>query len=201
MENFAPEDTPARRLLPLPPRWRRLSLAGQFALAGSVVLLAGMILIGVWVTTQIADGVMRNTAASTSLYMTSLVEPLVQELAHGDTLSAEKMAELDRLRTETPLWRRVISIKVWKEGGLIAYSSHAEIIGTTYATTSNLERAWAGEVTAEFDTLEDDEDAQERAAGVPLLEMYSPIRETGTGRIIAVAEFYETAEALKSNLF
>ena len=86
-------------------------------------------------------------------------------------------------------------------GGLIAYSSHKEIIGTTYATTSNLERAWAGEVTAEFDTLEDDEDAQERAAGVPLLEMYSPIRETGTGRIIAVAEFYETAEALKSNLF
>jgi signal transduction histidine kinase len=71
----------------------------------------------------------------------------------------------------------------------------------TFGTTPNLKRAWAGEVTAEFDALEHEEDAAERAAGIPLLEMYSPIRENGTGRIIAVAEFYETAEALKSNLF
>ena len=201
MASIAPKDTAGYRFLSLPAGWQRLSLAGQFALAGSLVLLAGMIVISIWVTRQIEDGVTRNTAASTALYMSSLVEPLVQELAHRDTLSSERQADLDRLRTETALGRRIVSFKVWKEGGRIVYSSHKAIIGMTFGTTLNLERAWTGEVTAEFDTLEHEEDAAERAAGIPLLEMYSPMHEAGTGRIIAVAEFYETAAALKSNLF
>lgn len=182
-------------------RWRRQSLAGQFALAGSVVLLSGMIVIGVWVTRQIEDGVTRNTAASTALYMDSFVEPLLQELAEGTTISPQAEKELDGLLEHTSLGRRIVSFKVWKEDGLIVYSSRKSIVGQTFSTTPNLERAWTGEVTAEFDRLEDDEDAMERAAGLPLLEMYSPVRENRTGRIIAVAEFYETAAALKTNLF
>jgi hypothetical protein len=47
----------------------------------------------------------------------------------------------------------------------------------------------------------DEEDALERARSLSLLEMYSPIREIHTGEIIAVAEFYETAEVLRKNLF
>ncbi|HSF93797.1 MAG TPA: sensor histidine kinase [Thermohalobaculum sp.] len=178
-----------------------MSLARQFALAASIILFFGMAVVGIWVTRQIEDGVTRNTAASTALYMSSLVEPLVQELATRDTLSPERQADLDNLRSQTSLGRKIVSFKLWKEGGVIAYSSHKEIIGQRFDTTPNLRRAWKGEVAAEFDTLEDDEDVMERAAGVPLLEMYSPMREIGTGHIIAVAEFYETAEALYDNLF
>jgi signal transduction histidine kinase len=185
----------------IPSRWKRLSLAAQFVIAGSVVLVAGMAAIGFWVTQRIEDGVTHNTAVSTALFMESLVAPVVQELARVDRLSAENQEKLDRLLGGSELGRQVVSFKVWKQGGLIAYSSHHAIIGTTYPTTPNLEQAWTGKVTAEFDTLEDEEDALERAAGLPLLEMYSPIRQTGTGRIIAVAEFYETAEALNENLF
>ena len=192
----------AIQILPtLDARWRRLSLAGQFALAGSVVLLSGMIVIGVWVTRQIEDGVTRNTSASTALYMDSFVEPLLQDLAEGTTISPQAEKKLDELLEHTSLGRRIVSFKVWKENGLVVYSSHKSIVGQTFSTTPSLERAWAGEVTAEFDELEDDEDAMERAARLPLLEMYSPVRENKTGRIIAVAEFYAMAGALKSNLF
>jgi signal transduction histidine kinase len=201
MVRSAPKATAGHRLHSLSRFWQRLSLARQFVLAGSLVLLAGMIVISVWVTRQIEGGVTRNTAAASALYMSSLVEPLLQELADHDTLSPEVQAELDLLRTQTSLGRRIVSFKVWKKGGLIAYSSRKDIIGTTYPTTSNLERAWQGEVMAEFDRLVDHEDAAERARGVPLLEMYAPMREIGTGQIIAVAEFYETADALKANLF
>jgi len=201
MAGIAPQNKVAHWRLPRPPGWRRLSLAAQFAYAGSVVLLAGMIVISIWVTRQIETGVIRNTAASTALYMSSLVEPLVQELAYRNTLSPEKRIELDNLRTEAPLGQRIVSIKVWKEGGLVAYSSNKVIVGTIFGTTPSLDRAFRGEITAEFDILDDAEDAQERNLGVPLLEMYSPIRETGTGRIIAVAEVYETAADLKTNLF
>jgi len=183
------------------PRWHSISLAHQFSLAGAFVLLFGMVAIGIWVTRQIEDGVTRNTAASTALYMSSFVEPVVQELAHRDTLSAEREAELDALRQNTPLGQRIVSFKIWKEQGLIAYSSRKAIIGRTFDITENLRRAWSGQIATEFDTLVDEEDALERAQGVPLLEMYAPMRERGTGRIIAVAEFYEKAEALNANLF
>ena len=74
------------------------------------------------------------------------------------------------------------------------------MIGKTFPITEELTRSWAGEVIAEFDCLGDEEDALERAQGLPLLEIDSPIREPSTGRVIAVAEFYETAGALQNSL-
>ncbi|MDJ0741085.1 MAG: sensor histidine kinase [Gammaproteobacteria bacterium] len=181
--------------------WHRRSLAAQFVITGSVVLLVGMAIMGFWVTQRIEDDVVRNTAASTALYMESFVAPLVQELARSDRVGPEIQGQLDRVIQSDVLGRRIVSFKIWQPGGYIAYSSRPEIIGKSFPTTDNLRRAWQGEVTAEFDTLADEEDALERAQGLPLLEMYSPIREQHTGKIIAVAEFYETAEALRSNLF
>ena len=181
--------------------WRQLTLAAQFVIAGSVVLVIGMAIIGFWVTQRIEDGVTRNTAASTALYMESFVAPLVRELSNSDELSPESQLALDELLTNNELGRRIVSFKIWKEEGLIAYSSRHSIIGQRFPTTPNLRAAWQGEVTAEFDTLEDEEDSLERVRGIPLLEMYSPLREPHTGRIFAVAEFYERAETLKQNLF
>jgi len=179
----------------------RFTLAAQFLIAGSIILFTGMIIIGIWVTSQIEDGVTRNSAASTALYMESVVAPRVQELAFSNKLSPMAQMELDKLLRESELGRRIVSFKIWKEGGLIAYSSRPSIIGKTFPVTPHLRGAWHGEVTAEFDKLEDEEDALERAGNKPLLEMYSPIRERETGRIIAVAEFYEMAETLKESLF
>ena len=53
---------------------------------------------------------------------------------------------------------------------------------------------------ADFDDTSDAEDVGEAALGVPLLEIYSPIREIGTGKVIAVAEFYEIATQLQHDL-
>ncbi|WP_426414771.1 sensor histidine kinase [Aestuariirhabdus sp. LZHN29] len=186
---------------PLRRRWHRLSLLSQFVVMGAIVLFAGMVLIGVWVSGQIKDGVMRNSAASTALFMSSFIEPVVQELGQQDSLNRDSRELLSGLLSGEELSRRVLSFKIWKERGLVTFSSRQEIIGQRFPETENLRRAWAGEVTAEFDSLEDEEDALERAAGITLLEMYSPIRESGTGRIIAVAEFYENAETLRNHLF
>ena len=182
-------------------RWQKLSLLHQFTLMGAVVLIIGMALIGVWVTEQIKSGVMRNSAASTALFMSSFIEPVVQELAHQETIDQKTSELLDELLNGTELSRRILSFKIWKPGGLIVYSSHHALIGQHYPETDSLSRAWHGEVSAEFDSLVDEENAFERAAGVPFLEIYSPIHQDRTGRVIAVAEFYEQAAALQNNLF
>ncbi|RMD63146.1 MAG: sensor histidine kinase, partial [Alphaproteobacteria bacterium] len=160
--------------------WRRLSLAGRFGFAGAVVLIAGMLIIGVWVAREIERGVTRNTAATTALYIGSVVAPLLQELAERDTISAETEDKLDRLIHGTELNRRIISFKVWKQGGRVIYATRKSIVGRTFPETPNLRRAWSGEVTAEFDSLGDEEDRLERNTGLPLLEIYSPVHETRT---------------------
>jgi signal transduction histidine kinase len=57
-----------------------------------------------------------------------------------------------------------------------------------------------GEVSAEFNSLDDEENTFERALGVPLFEIYSPIVNVASNRVIAVAEFYEEASALEAEL-
>jgi signal transduction histidine kinase len=181
--------------------WESKSLSQQFALMSSVVLLGGMIAIGAWVSEKIETSVTYNTAVNTAFYIDSFVGPHAQELATQDRLSQDRQVLLNELLNNTTIGSRIASFKIWKPGGLIAYSSRKENIGKVFPETENLKNAWAGSVSAEFDTLEDEEDAGEHADGVPYLEMYSPIREKFTGRVIAVAEFYEEANLFQDVLF
>lgn len=181
--------------------WRGFSLASQFALAGSVVLLAGMLVIGVWVTGEIEEGVTRNSAATTAHYMESVLAPLAQELAASDTLSPSARRAINEILINTPTGERLATIKIWKSGGLVVYSSDPSIIGARFEPTNSLLAALNGEIVAHFDDLNDEEDANENELGVPLLEIYSPIREAWSGKVIAVAEFYVIATALQDDLF
>jgi signal transduction histidine kinase len=180
--------------------WTELSLARQFSLAAAAVLLAGMLVIGVWVTRQIEEGVTRNTAAATALYVDSVIAPLLPNLRGEAGLSYGAQRALDETLSQGALGQRLASFKIWKDGGLIAYASDPKLIGARFEPTESLRQAWAGRVTAEFDSLEDDENASERVQNVPLLEIYSPIREPWSGEVVAVAEFYEVADELQSNL-
>ncbi len=177
-----------------------MSLAQQFALASGSVMLIAAVVVGLWVSGRIIEVVVRNTANATALYMESFIAPLSQELATQDHLTEASRWELEKLLVETPLGQRVLSFKIWIKGAKVIAASDPAIVGKTFAPTDNLKQAWAGEVAAEFNALADLEDEGEAALGVPLLEIYSPIRQKGTGKIIAIAEFYENATQLESDL-
>jgi len=181
--------------------WESKNLSQQFALMSSVVLLGGMVAIGAWVSEKVESSVTYNTAVNTAFYIDSFVGPHAQELATRDRLSQDRQILLNELLSNTTIGSRIASFKIWKPGGLIAYSSRKEVIGKVFPETENLKKAWAGNISAEFDTLVDEEDAVEQADGMPYLEMYSPIREKLTGRVIAVAEFYEEADLFEDDLF
>ena len=180
--------------------WARMSLARQFALASGLVMLLAAVVVGLWVSSRIEEVVVRNTANATALYMESFIAPLSQDLATLDRLSATSLADLEKLLVETPLGRRVLSFKIWIKGARVIASSDPAIVGKEFAATRNLQQAWTGEVSADFNSLSDLEDEGEADLGVPLLEIYSPIRAKGTGEIIAIAEFYENATQLEADL-
>ncbi len=181
-------------------KWNALTLSRQFALAGSLVIVIGMIVVGSWVSRQIEEGVTRNSAVATALYVDSFIAPLAQELTNNKALSIGPIRALDEAFQESPLGKRLVTVKIWKKDGTILYSTNYDLIGKKFTPTEQLKAAWSGEVAVGYGDIEEEENASERLHGIPLLEIYSPIRAPWTGEIIAVAEFYENATALKATL-
>ncbi|MBL8662674.1 MAG: hypothetical protein JNM29_07585 [Candidatus Odyssella sp.] len=181
--------------------WRGFGMARQFLLASAAVIVLGMAVIGYWQSHRIADSVTRNSALSTALYVESFVGPKIQSMAGNAGFQPEVQAELERLLRETPLGRRIVSFKVWARGGTVIYASRAALVGRKFVPGDKLRQAWSGTVAAEFDHLDEAEHEAERETGLPLLEIYVPIRQTYTDRVIAVVEFYENAEKLRADIF
>lgn len=167
------------------------SLARRFLVASLAVLLVGGAAIGLWVGSQLQRGIIDRTASITALYVQSFIEPHLASMASGEWLSDEDVANLDALVTDTPFGERVVALKVWRPDGVIVYSPDRTLIGAQFPVDGDLAAALAGEVTAEMSTLDASENVSESGRFDHLLEMYLPVRERGSERIIAVAEFYQ----------
>ncbi len=180
--------------------WTRLTLPAQFLFAGAIVMGTAMLVIGFWVASRIEQTVVQNSGISAALFMESFLSPLSQELAEEDTLSEPAQQALQEIFRGTALGKRVVSYRIWKPGNLVVYASNPDMVGKTFEPSDHLLTAWEGTISTSYRDLNDTENAAEAAMGIPLLEVYSPIREIWTGRVIAVAEFYERADQLASDI-
>jgi signal transduction histidine kinase len=159
-----------------------------------------MILDGLFITEVISKQTIDRKAATTALFMDSFLSPLGEHLAMGDVLPADKQIELDKLLDNKDFESRFPHLEIWKEGGLIAYSRTPELIGRTFARPDGLVAALAGEVSAHYADLEAAEHTV-RGFTSRYLEIYAPIREQHTGRIVAVAEIHEVTDPLEQRLW
>lgn len=180
-------------------RWSELSLALQFLVAGGFGLLAVMLVVGAWVTTQIRDGVIRNSAATTALYVDSVIAPLLPDLRKSQELSDSVKQALDETLGQGALGKRIVSFRLWRRDGTVLYAKEAGLIGHRFDLSPGLRSAFEGNVVAQFDTFDENE-SQAEAIGLPLLEIYNPVREPWSGEVVAVTEFYEVADDFKATL-
>lgn len=180
--------------------WRQLSLAHQFAIAAFFVLTCGMIFLGIWVSNRIERGVVQNTANGAALYINSFIEPHAQGLLRGPSLEWHEVFALDLLLKDSPLGRRVPSVKIWRPDGSVAYSNDKALIDRKFPPTARLKAALTGKVSAAIETDEDAENRHIRAPGSSLIEIYSPLVGGSPARVYAVAEFYQSAEELVAEL-
>lgn len=180
--------------------WRGLTLPRQFLVAGAAVMIAASLLVGQWVAQRIEASVVQNSATSAALFMENYISPLSQELAETDTLSQPARQALVEVFRQRGLSQRVVSYKIWLRDGEIVHASDSELIGQRFPVSEELDAAWAGNVASGFVDLDDNENEAEAALGVPLLEVYVPVRQNWTGQVIAVAEIYENASQLMLDL-
>ncbi len=180
--------------------WQRQTLVKQFSLAASAVVLLGMVTIGTWVAERIKSGVIQSSAAAAALHMDSFITPLVQELGHAPTLSADTQLKLDTFMSQM-IGRRIVSVKIWQLDGTVVYSNWRELIGRRFPITPSFREALSGSLVAELESQPHEGSRTDpQNTGFPLLEIYAPIRDPANGHIIAVAEYYSIERELVSEL-
>ncbi|MEZ2131294.1 MULTISPECIES: sensor histidine kinase [unclassified Sinorhizobium] len=181
-------------------RWNSQSLARQFLIIGGVVSIAAMLMIGAFVTSLIEDAVTRNSAATTALYVDSVIAPLLPDMQTTETLDDTVARALDETLGQGALGNRLMSFRLWRSDGTILYSNDKSLVGKQFPLNEELKTAFAGKMAAQFNKLDDVEDETERLAGKPLLEIYNPVLQPWSGQVVAVSEFYEIANDFQHSL-
>lgn len=175
--------------------WRPKSLSGRFLVAGGLLMFLAMAVAGYLIAEIVARDAQQNRAAATALFVQSLVGPLTVELQDGGRLSPEAIAALRRLHDDAAFARRFPHLEIWSPDGAVVYSNSPSLIGQSFPQPPALQRALAGEIAASQSDLSAREHTL-RNFGTRYLEIYSPLREQGSGRIIGVAEIHENTTVL-----
>src|SRR6266852_9433446 len=175
-----------------------LSLVRQFALMACIVVGAGMVVLGSFVSAAIEAHVVRNAAAATVSYVNSLDHSYLQELTIKSTLSEETLRALDSSCKEAKQARQIMSVRICLPDRRIVYSTDRDFIGKTVSANPKLLKALKGKVAAQFGNPKGEADAVE--SDLPLLAIYVPIREKGGDNIVAVAQLFAGAARLKAEL-
>ncbi len=179
---------------------QKTNLIRQFFGMAAAVLIVGTLIIGYWVTAAVENGVKENAISIKAMFVTDAISPLAQELEHASTLKPENRAELDSLFGQGLLKTEIVLFQIWSVDGMIAYSNDTKIIGEKFHQTDGMKRALAGQTYADFDNVLDELSISETLRTAPLLEIYTPLRSSETGRVIGVAEFYADGTALRALL-
>jgi signal transduction histidine kinase len=173
-----------------------LSLSRQFLITSFPILLFGMLVIGTWVGREVQSSVVNRLGSVTGLYVESFLAPYVQTLVNADDLSEKDKAGLDRLLTNTRLGKRIVAFKIWRRDGRVLYSKDTSMMGRSFPIGEGLVTGFAGGVHSKISDLSHAENELEARRWDRLIETYVPIHAEGLGRIVAVAEFYQTTDEL-----
>jgi signal transduction histidine kinase len=177
-----------------------MSLSGQFLLTAFAVMLVGMLALGTWVSWQIEKSVSDFKAASAALSVSSVVTPHLQELAFKDKLSEESISDLDRAMERPDLRANILSSKVWRHDGVAVYSSDPKLMSERLARNPAFHEAWSGTIKVQFEDVAKSGHVQPSHPNISCFKVLVPIRESETGKVIAVLEFHERADAFAIDL-
>lgn len=183
-----------------------MSLARRYLLLSLVVVIFGGGVAGYALGQLIETSAVNRTTSVTAVYVDGFVAPELQSLATTPDLTPDEVAALDRLRDDASLSSTIVSFRIWSLDGRVLYSPFSGLVGQHFDMTGERGLAANGAVVGDISDLSDPENVYERQRWSRLIEIYLPVREVGSSRIIAVAEFYQLpdevdAEVTRDRLF
>ena len=178
------------RILPTNVRRRlRAGLLTRFALAGLVaVVLLGVVLART-LSGEIRQRSLVDARQSAQLIDQSLIQPKLSAALLKNGLTRAQIAVLDRELHAVIAGKRVARIKVWNDSAASCTRATTRSSVTSSRRSEELEKALAGGTASEISDLRKAENANDRRFG-KLLEVYTPLRFTASGRPAGVFELY-----------
>lgn len=180
--------------------FKQRSLFEKFTFVSLFFVLFSTAGIGWWVGDQIKIGVTRDAAVTAALYVDSFIAPYLQELNYTDGISPERIAILNILLRETDLGQRIVAFKVWDRQGNVIYSKGPSLFSDIFINSEDQAMVWQGEVVAKIDDSFAERRLEEQKFQSRLIQIYSPVRLSGTDQVIAVAEFYQKVSLLQADI-
>ncbi|NOV19702.1 sensor histidine kinase [Ensifer sp. NM-2] len=150
-----------------------------------------MVLVGAFVSRLIEEAVTRNSAATTALYVDSVIAPLLPDMQTTQILDGGVARALDETLGQGALGDRLVSFRLWRADGTVLYSSDEAQIGKRLELSDELRTAFSGRMVALFD--QSGEQSDKRPADMPILEIYNPVLQPWSGEVVAVSEFHEVS--------
>lgn len=180
--------------------WNGQSLARQFLLAGGLISIIATAIVGALVSSLIEEAVTRNSAASTALYVDSIIAPILPDMTTAQRLDESVERALDETLSQGALGERLVSFRLWRKDGTVLYANDKALMGKRLPPSKNLKAAFSGRMVSEFNEIDTDEAAALGDTSRPLLEIYNPVLQPWSGEVVAVSEFYEVASDFERSL-
>ena len=177
-------------------RWRSLTLAQQFVLASSTVVLVALGSLGLGLSNEIAHE-LRGHVGATALYMERIIAAHLQGLEPNQPIPPETAKAIDLTISRDAPRLGVIVAKIWSPNGHLLYASDHKSVGVWFTPTQPLRRALQGNIQVEFESPP----ADHGAPSGEFMEIYVPILDSTNGALLAVGEFYADRNFVANSLF
>jgi signal transduction histidine kinase len=179
--------------------WQQLSLSRQFLIVAGFVLLVAMFILGEQFSRQLEQSALATAGLASATLIDSYLEPPLQKLDVTGEFDDGMAAAFDRIFEERQPEGHLISVRIWGMDGKVLYSSNKLLIGEKFGE-AEVASASQGTTSVLFHDVGEIETEPERFLNIPLMEIYAPLHSATTGKIIAVAEFYEDGQKLSAEL-
>lgn len=181
-------------------RWGRLPLANRFALYGSVVTVAAMLLCGVLITSAMTEITLARRGTVVPALVEGMLSPHVQQLAPDGGLVDSDRQALDAMMESETLLAEFPYLDLWRPDGTILYSNSPQLRGRQLEMPFKVQRAFEGEIGVDFTDV-GSQDYVEHGFKTDFIEIYFPLIQRETGDVAAVAQLREVTTSLEKDLW
>ncbi len=185
-------------------RWRRARQwrpgARAAVLTVCAVLVAGTAFaVSANVSDHLARTAVNEAVRTTAAVVRGYVDPMV---AGGgpSQIAPERRDQVNAELSRLVASGNILRIKIWAPDGTVVYSDLPALRSRQFAVRTELAESLEGNVATEFSDATAAENVYERGLAARFLEIYLPIRTTGSNQVLGAYEIYQDAAPIESDI-
>src|SRR6476646_7146153 len=168
----------------------------------SVVSFVLIALLGVALAFGLQNEIEQTALRQEAWVATDLVNNNIVPIVRSEDLTSPIIPGSARYNGLDPKIKDVMArnhiarVKIWAKDGIILYSDVPDLIGKKFEVEDDLIEAFGGQVHSDVSNLDADENQFEKKTFDRLLELYLPLRISGSAEPTAVFEVYHDMAAV-----